>query len=377
MDTAAVRTDHMSSEPVRAPQRQRLLGLDVARALALFGIMANHLLSGPTWAAHTLVHLMSDYHAVGFAVLIGAGAQLEGQRKSGREQAISVTMRAGFLCLLGFTLGMWVTSVAVILVTLGFLTALAYIGAKLPAKTLAVALVLVGLLGPVGTIANRLYEYLPANLNPNFYDLAHPRQIAALFISDPYPFLAWLFYALCGIALMRWAGARARPVVVGISLVAGGFAVVLLTSCIPVPDQYVPYIAALEYSGSYGNIAASAAIVCGLILCCYGLDLRMGDMARWAQSTWRVLAQVGQLTLTWYVVHVVVSNPIIPYLEHLERAERYVDFAVWVGQIVVIVAVTVLYRRAFRLGPLEAVPRELTRVCMGSLSHRKRRLAGR
>lgn len=362
MDTAAHRADQTSPPPAHASQRPRLLGLDVARALALFGIMANHLLSGPTWAAHTLVHAMSDYHAVAFAVLIGTGAQLEGQRKTGREQAVSVALRAGFVCLLGFTLGMWVTSVAVILVTLGFLTALAFVGAKLPTKALLSALVLVGVVGPVATVANRLHEYLPTNLNPNFYDLAHPRQIAALFISDPYPFLAWLFYALCGIALTRWARAHARPVVAGISLLTGGFVVVLLTTRMPLADDYAPYIAALDYSGSLGNIVASTAIVCGLILCSYGFDQRVGDMARGVQRAWRGLAQVGQLTLTWYVVHVVVSNPIIPYLEHLEQAVRYLDFGVWLGQIAVIVTLTIPYRRVFRLGPLEAVPRELTRV---------------
>lgn len=361
--------------PTPAPSRQRQLGLDVARALALFGIMGNHLLGSNTWPSAAAVWIMSDYHAVIFAVLIGCGVQLElDAARRQRSPLRNVLIRGTFLILLGLVLGTTIKHVAVILVTLGMLTVVAHFAARLRTPAFSVLATLTFLVGPLLTIYNRAHGWSPQLMNPEPRDFAHPvASVTSLLVADPYPFLAWVIYALVGIAYVRWVVSRhanlarialASLVVFAVAKIAGR----LLAPAGGILQQLTE---TTGYSGSYLNVVASAAVAIFIIATC-SLVVKVVHRQSAANTknlslprTWLAheiiptLAAVGQLTLTWYVAHLLVSDEMIPRLENLPPAWRYADFAMWAGQVLVIVAVSAWHRRHYRYGPLEAIPRKV------------------
>lgn len=362
--------------PTPAPSRQRQLGLDVARALALFGIMGNHLLGVNNWPSAAAVWIMSDYHAVIFAVLIGCGVQLEldAARRRQRNPLRNVLIRGTFLIFLGLGLGIVIENVAVILVTLGMLTVVAHFAARLRTPAFSVLATLTFLVGPLLTIYNRAHSWSPQLMNPEPRDFAHPfTSVTSLLLADPYPFLAWVIYALVGIAYVRWVVSRHANLlaVMGISVVvfvAAKLVSAWLAASTPV---VVSLTETVGYTGSYLNLVCSAAMSVFIIAACsYLVEIfprgRMLPAGSWARArTWvgnqllPTFAAAGQLTLTWYVAHLLVSDPIIPILEALPPAWRYADFAMWAAQVAVIVAISAWHRRYYRYGPLEAIPRKV------------------
>lgn len=356
--------------------RWRQLGLDVARALALVGIMGNHLLGGGTYAAQATSQLMSDYHAVIFAVLIGCGVQLEldAARRRQRSPLRNVLIRGAFLILLGLVLGTTIKHVAVILVTLGMLTVVAHFAARLRTPAFSVLATLTFLVGPLLTIYNRAHGWSPQLMNPEPRDFAHPlTSVTSLLVADPYPFLAWVIYALVGIAYVRWVVSRHANLltVMGVSVVvfvAAKLVSAWLAASTPV---VVSLTETVGYTGSYLNLVCSAAMSVFIIAACSylveifprGRALPAGSRAR--ARTWvgnqllPTFAAAGQLTLTWYVAHLLVSDPIIPILEALPPAWRYGDFGVWAIQILVVLVGSAWHRRHYRYGPLEALPRKV------------------
>lgn len=118
--------------------RGRLLAVDVLRGIALIGIMINHIFGS---AMESL--LWWDFHAIGFALLIGAGAGLgipHGQGVAPRAKGVAVArnwVRALVLALVGFALeDLPNGGVAVILVRLAIIVALISLLALLPTRVL-------------------------------------------------------------------------------------------------------------------------------------------------------------------------------------------------------------------------------------------------
>lgn len=365
----------MTSGQKRAP-RSRIRGLDLARAIALFGIMGNHLLGAKTTVSLSMVVTMSDYHAAAFAVLIGCGVQLELEAAHRRQRSAltAVLMRAVFLIVVGLALGWVIHNVAVILVTLGLLTLVAHFAARLPQRTLVAVGIVVFLGGPALTVLNREHGWVGGLLNPNPTHLMDPfNTITALLIADPYPFLAWFLYALVGIGYVRWGRTHVRrPLWSACCCWVSAFVVAQIGMLLARTGGLTQVLTDPEgYSGSYLNVVTSALVVMGLILLCARiagdhLELRKGLSSSVAAAEGNVfevvvgvLVSVGQMTLTWYVVHVLVSERMIPFLENLPRRWAYLDFGVWALQVGVIVALTAWHRQYFQLGPLEAVPRWL------------------
>lgn len=356
--------------------RGRQLGLDVARALALVGIMGNHLLGGGTYAARATSQLMSDYHAVIFAVLIGCGVQLEldAARHRQRSPLRNVLVRGIFLITLGLGLGSVIHHVAVILLTLGLLTIVAHFAARLPNPAFLATLALTYLTGPALTVLNRAHGWTKQLLNPQLHHFTDPiNATGSLLLADPYPFLVWTLYALVGIAYVRWIIHRHTNLAATALAALGIFAAAKIFGRLlaPAGGTLRQLTETTGYSGSYLNVVASAAVavlvisVCSLAANFAGRPAPAQPTRTSLPRTWPALAilptlaAVGQLTLTWYVLHLLLSDPLIPTLEALPTQWRYADFAMWAAQVVVIVAVSAWHRRHYRYGPLEAIPRKV------------------
>ena len=216
------------SEPVLpdvAPGR--VVGVDVARALALLGMMATHLLPGRVgndvaWAQQ----LAGGRSSALFAVLAGVSIAFVSGRTQplrGRERAaasVRLGVRALLIGVVGLALGVVPTVVAVILASYAvlFLLGLPFLGLG-PRSLLAWAAAWV-LTAPVA--AHLLRPLLPDRGvgSPQPQDLLQPgRLLGELLLTGYYPAAVWVAYLLAGMALGRLP--LGRPATAARVLVAG------------------------------------------------------------------------------------------------------------------------------------------------------------
>jgi uncharacterized membrane protein len=190
----------------------RLVGLDVARCIALLGMVATHVLldRGPDGGL-TLPHTIAGGRAAAlFAVLAGVTlALITGRRDpvAGRERAarsLGIAVRALLIALVGLYLGGVGSGLAIILTYYGllFLLGLPFVGLRAPALFgLAAAWVV---LAPV--LSQVVRPALPPRgfASPTFDQLADPGQLLSeLTFTGYYPVVPWLAYLLAGMALGR------------------------------------------------------------------------------------------------------------------------------------------------------------------------------
>jgi len=226
-----------------APRRrgQRLVGLDVARCLALLGMVSTHVLSPvtPEGEISWTQDLAGGRASALFAVLAGVSiALLSGRRTppTGRARWVAVRalgVRALLIAAVGLTLGMLDSGLAVILTYYGvmFLLALPFIG--LGARWLA--LLAAAWLVVVPVVSHQLRPMLPdaRGDNPAWGQLADPvPMLWELLLTGYYPALPWLAYLFAGMAVGRSELGR-RTVQAG--LLVGGVA--LAVGATRVSDQ--------------------------------------------------------------------------------------------------------------------------------------------
>jgi uncharacterized membrane protein len=194
-----------------ADSRRRLVGIDVARCLALLGMMATHMLPGYVGDEIPWPQQLAGGRASAlFAVLAGVSIALMTGRQEpprGRERAALSTglaMRALVIATLGLALGDLRSGVAVILTYYGllFVLGLPFLGLRsralfvLAAGWLVVAPVLGHLLRPA--LPERGFG------SPTFASLADPvRLLSELTFTGYYPTVPWLAYLLVGMAIGR------------------------------------------------------------------------------------------------------------------------------------------------------------------------------
>ncbi|HET7475311.1 MAG TPA: heparan-alpha-glucosaminide N-acetyltransferase domain-containing protein [Dermatophilaceae bacterium] len=372
---------HAPSSPSTA--RRRLVGVDLARCVALVGMICTHLADPRTQDGQVtgLQQLAGGRSAATFAVLAGVSLSLV---TGGREPLRDIPMaraRAslGVRALLIATLGLWLggmpSGVAVILVYYGVLFVLALPFLALRARTLA--LVAAGLAVVVPILGQLVRPHLPDLVGqPTFASLGEPGALVwDVLLTGTYPTVPWLAYLLLGMSLGRLRLARTRVatrlVLAGAVLAVAGWAVgYLVTRSTVVQEALVrtegrlpaEAWAALEQrliDGLHGttptgswwwllvaaphsattfdlfHTAGSAMVVLGLCL----LVAR-----RWTRQ-WAVIGGAGAMTLTLYTTHVWVAANAVP---------RTVAYATQFHLVLVLVLGAV-FAGARVKGPLEAL----------------------
>ncbi len=217
-----------------APELRRIVGLDMARCLALLGMMTTHLLPGfegleVPWPQQ----LAGGRSAALFAVLAGVSLALMSGRQHpvrGRERlAVSsgLAVRALLIAALGLLLAELETNVAIILTYYGllFLLGLPFLG--LQARSLA--LVAAGWLVVSPVVSHLLRPELPARGlgDPTFERLDQPLSLLSeLAFTGTYPVVPWLTYLLAGMAIGRL---DLHDRLVGMRLLIGGLAIAALS----------------------------------------------------------------------------------------------------------------------------------------------------
>lgn len=359
--------------PRRRPDR--LIGVDVARGIALLGMIAVHVLptqdpdGSPSWVED----VAGGRSAALFAVLAGVGLALAfGPRPSAPRSTGALLIRAAIIGAVGLALGALDSGIAVILAyyAVFFVLVLPWLRAG-PRAAVASAAV-VALAGPFVSLAVR--DELPPRdrASPTFDDLAEPGQLTSeLLLTGYYPALLWLAYLLVGLAVGRLALEQSR---VAVRLVVGGLVTALAATAVSAlllgplggydelaqvvrlrPGQTVEQVVD---AGRFGNVPTDSAwwlatdavhtstpldllATTGSALVVLGLALLA---ARRAATLLLPLAAVGSMPLTLYTAHVLLVGTTDVDDEQL----------FYVGQVLVAVVAATLWRRFVGRGPLEA-----------------------
>jgi hypothetical protein len=366
----------------------RLTGVDVARAIALFGMAATHIY--PAFTADgslQLGHALASGRAAAlFAVLAGVGLALaSGGRnpvsgvRAGLAVRAGVVARAGLLLVVGLLLAQVDSPPLVILPYYAMLFLLALPVLTLPARTLF------WLAATAAVVTPLLSQLLRAGRPPA--EVAEPALAGlpqTLFLTGTYPALTWTAYLFIGLAVGR-TDLRARAVQV--RLVVGGVVLALAAKVASgvalaaaggqdalartVPSQFAGrtvdqvldsglfgvtptgdarwLLVSAPHSGATFDLlhtAGTSVAVLGACLLLVSVVPRLAVLP---------LAAVGSMTLTLYSAHVLALRRSGPLL--LDDPGR-----LYLAHVLVALVVASVWRTRVGRGPLEALSAWLDRT---------------
>lgn len=316
----------------RLEAQRRIVGLDIARTLALIGMITSHLLAPQAlWAP-----VVNGYPAALFAVLAGFTLALMARRgvaEGGLALVASryaLTMRGIILIVLHQLIAPHSGSIFVVLMAFG----VSYIALAWVPRwgNSSLWLLLVWLLIASGVVhALGFFVNLPMVLNP------------------PYPVIAWMAYMVAGLLGYRYLLHSRR---LQIFFATGG----LLLGAVGAQLRWVldattsfdsgdtalmavmGFFDAAPHSGGLIDLTTSMAAVLGVISLCL-LIFRGG--------IWSVpLQAMGSMSLTVYVLHVVTAGAVLAGGAHRHPSLYWTT-------LVVAFIVPWLIKLQFRRGPLE------------------------
>lgn len=396
-----------------APDR-RLVGLDLARCVALLGMVATHVVDesrGGLLGAFTEVShgrasaLFATLAGVTLALLTGGRTPVAGRERVARSSGLLV--RCLVLGLVGLLLGGLDSGLAVILVNYALLLALGLLVVGLRAPALAGLAAVWVLVGPL--VAQVVRPELPDRGfdNPTVGLLGEPvRFFSELLFTGYYPVFSWVVYLLAGMALGRLGLRRvaAGPLVVvaagGAVLAAGAYrlsdALVSRPETLqallyggdlgrPVSPPVAEMRAALREqvgTGLYGQtpvegpwqwllvaaphsttpfdlattVGSALFVLCACLLLERGLRALPGRATTWSRAAVAVVAGAGAVPLSAYALHVVMRSPLLPPVE-VEVGEA--PGTAW--YFLALLLPGALLRLAGLKGPLEALVTVLAR----------------
>ena len=356
------------SEPA-SKARPRLGGLDLARALAILGmVIVNYEISmnatgrGPTWLG-TLTGLLQGRAAATFVVLAGIGASLGAARarasQDPRERCaarLTLLRRGAFLFVLGSAfLVVWPADI------LHFYGVYLALGSVLLFAPCAVVVLSAACLA-LGALAFLIFGDFFAHWNLvdfSYRGLGTPSGfLRNLFLDGWHPVLPWGVLYLAGLLVGRgpladrsWRrriGLVAVLGLAGIELAAHGLApqgietpgwtALLATDSVPPTPGYL--------------VAGTSTAVLAIVLCCESSE-RLP--ARWR----RPFEATGRLALTFYLGHVLVGLGALEALGRLENQTLPFAVALSIAFFAACVLFSIGWSSRFRRGPLEGLMRRV------------------
>ncbi|MFF5309787.1 DUF418 domain-containing protein [Streptomyces massasporeus] len=362
----------------------RLVGVDLARALAVFGMYVVHI--GPPLSATdgvaSWIRYMADGHSsvlfatlAGFSLMLLAGRREPKTGLAGRQAKARIAIRAVVLLALGTVMAMEYGGV-IILGFYGVYFLLALPLVRLRARTLAITALALALVTPQLSFAlsSLLTESVQQSINA--YDPLHRLSdvgVLDLLFTGFYPTITWMSFVIAGMALARldlsatavqWRlaalGAGLTVAAYGMSLLlAGKHALDSLAegggssgssgSMPPDGGSFEPQASMLltagPHSGTTFDIIGSVGIA---ILVIVGATVAMDRLPRLRRLAKPVIA-VGTMSLTAYVGHFVVQSALsLP--SGTSTQQSWVPLLMFVLGAIVFAAI---WSRFFRRGPLE------------------------
>lgn len=346
----------------------RLVGLDVARCVALLGMVATHVLDARTSGGDltTAQWLAGGRASALFAVLAGVSlALMTREPLRGRPLALrsaGIAGRALLIALLGLLLGGLDSGIAIILTYYGVLFVLGLPFTLLGVRVLVPLTVAWVALAPV--LSHLVRPLLPERgfESPTFAQLADPAQLAGeLLLTGYYPVFPWLAYLLAGLVLGRLD--LRIPSLLG-ALALGGLGTAVLATRVS-GSLVDPAIASENATGMFGttppdgdwdwlllvaphsatpfDLAQTIGSAVFVIAGCLLLERLLPRVATVALG---VVLGAGAATLTLYSLHIVMLTPAVWPPE---------EPAAYVSHVVVLLVIGAALRLLGRRGPLEVV----------------------
>ena len=345
----------------------RLVGLDVARCLALLGMVATHVLDArtPDGELATAQWLAGGRASALFAVLAGVSlALMTRDPLRGRPLALrtlGIAGRALLIGALGLVLGGLDTGIAIILTYYGVLFLLGLPFTLLRLRWLLPLTVVWVVLAPVASHLVR--PHLPERGfdSPTFEQLADPGRLASeLLLTGYYPAVPWLAYLLAGLVLGR-LDLRDTSLLGGLAV--GGLSLAVLATQVS-RTLVDPAVASENAAGMYGTTPADgdwdwlllvaphsatpfdlAQTIGSAVLVIAACLLAEQLLPRPATAVLAVVLGAGAATLTLYSLHVVMRT---------EAVWPEEDPSTYLTHVVVLLAIGAALRLLRRRGPLEA-----------------------
>ncbi|WGD37936.1 DUF418 domain-containing protein [Lysinibacter sp. HNR] len=338
----------VSQTPRTAPGRyvryfrnkNRIVGLDMARGLAVLGMLAAHLLifEDFNWGdPGTWGDVVNGRSSVLFAVLAGISVAII----SGRTRAVSgvpllqarlrIFTRAVVIIAIGGILETLGTPIAIILPVYGmlFIASLPFLRWR-PSSVFGMAASL-ALIGPLAT--NILISlYLEDAYSWSFF--------ADLVVLGEYPGLIWIVFVLLGLGVGRLdlgdLRVQRRLLIVGVSLAVGGYG----TGAILWGVIQDPMFSIEPHSGSTFEVVGASGFALAIIGLCLLVPAR-------ARPVLYPLAATGAMALTSYTLQIVVMSA-VGYTRTGESATLF--FVVLAGVTLMLCS---LWIQVLGRGPLE------------------------
>lgn len=371
--------------------RARVRGLDLARALAVLGMMIIHItpVTDERGLRPLVVVVTSGNSAALFAVLAGVGVGLttgRHQRPRGRPwsgAALSMVVRTVFIGGLGLLLGLFVpadSSAQLILPTYAvlFVMLIPFLGAG-PRFNIAFGLGVAAVMPLISHLIRATWQ-LPGALEvqesiPNDLELSDPiGYLVQLMITGAFPAITWFAYACVGLGIGSTLIAQRH---VAVRLVSGGLALMAtaaLTGWLLMDvlggRTHLAAVAARSMSldaltdllvwGGSGTLpttswwwnavlaphtGTSLDLIFSLGVACVVLGLAL-IIGRTVAAPLQPLMTLGSMPLTAYVGHLVMLS--IPFLEHS-------SWTTWLIQVAVLLVFANVWRVWFSRGPFGEV----------------------
>ena len=286
------------------PRRARIVGLDVARAFAIFGMFAAHIGHDSPEAGWSWLSVAHGRPSALFAVLAGVSITLMLTRRAGvpghlapasavRHTRWRVAVRGVILIPLGYLLTSIGTPVDVILENLGVMFLVSLVAFRWRARWLWFGAAVCVALGQLA-----LRTVTPSASEWGLYSVP----VLEKFWSVHYPVIAWMGYVLAGMAIGRLALTvrRTQALLAAAGLVALGIlkAVEILAGG-PLVTYGSLWLSTEAHTYTPAEMAGNLASACLVI----GVCLWLGQVAR--PVMWPLMA-AGSMALTLYVAHIIV-----------------------------------------------------------------------
>jgi uncharacterized membrane protein YeiB len=364
----------------------RLVGVDLARALAVFGMYVVHIgppLSATDGVASWVRYLADGHSSVLFATLAGFSLMLLAGRRepktglAGRQARARIAIRAVVLLALGTAMAMEYGGV-IILGFYGVYFLLALPLVRLRARTLAITAAALALALATPQLAFALNSLLtePIQQSVNAYDPLHRLSdvgVLDLLLTGFYPTITWMPFVIAGMALARLdlsaTAVQRRVAALGAALTVAAYGMSLLlagkdalrstaedgpssggSGAMPLDSgsfepQASMLLTAGPHSGTTFDIIGSVGVA---ILVIVGATVAMDRLPRLRRLAKPVIA-VGTMSLTAYVGHFVAQS-MLSMPTGKSSQQSWVPLLMFVLGAIVFAAV---WSRFFRRGPLE------------------------
>ena len=332
---------------VTPPSASRIVGLDIARGLAIVGMVIAHAIPRPDETEL----FVDGRSSILFAVLAGMSLGLMSGgatplRRGQRAGAVSATLiRALVLILIGSALWLTGSEIAIILDYYGVMFALLVPLLFAPRWLLAVLGAALAIGAPLAA------RQLPA-FDTDAVDVASVA--SAYLFTGYYPAVVWLPFLITGLICARSDLTRrmTQYTMVGLGLAAAllGYGAAML----------IPGVDAVAHSGSTAELVGSGGLAVALV----GAMVRLAAAAGMTGQVTRLItwpiAAAGAMALSIYTAQA-LALATAAYVRDTSGAVEYPGWPVLIGLILIIFVSASLWRRYLGRGPLERMLSFITR----------------